>query len=137
EEIIEWASKNSEIPVHFCALATKDSIQLPNRLYRIANNVQLLSDVIVPDGSDRGLLIRGIIQSSTNELNYIRHILISKLQIPDELIHLDQEKDRLLTNAALLEEMKGTIRMLFPDIILGIAEEYPSHDNLQTTFIPL
>ena len=136
-EIIAWASKNIEIPVHFCALATKDLIQLPNRLYRIAKKVRLLSDVIVPDGSDRGLLIRGVIQSSTNELSYIRHILISKLQIPEELVHLDQEKKRILTNAALLEEMKGEIQMLFPDIILGIVEEYPTHDNLQTTFIPI
>jgi pyruvate formate-lyase activating enzyme-like uncharacterized protein len=136
-EIVAWASKKSEVPVHFCNLATKDSIQLPNRLYRIANNIQLPSDVVISDGPDRGLLIRGVIQSKSRDLNYIRQILITKLQIPENLLSIDNERNQLLTNAALLEEMKERIRSLFPDIILGIIEEYPTYDRLQTTFIPL
>ena len=137
KEIVKWASKKSEVPVHFCPLVTKDSIQLPNRLIRIANNIQLPSDVVITDGPDRGLLIRGVIRSKSEDLEYIRHILTTKLQIPGNLIHIDQVRSQLLTNAALLEEMKEMIRKLFPEITLGIIEEYPTYDRLQTTFIPL
>ncbi len=137
KEIVKWSSKESEVPVHFCTLATKDSIQLPNRLFRRANNIQLPSDVVISDGPDRGLLIRGVIQSKSRDLNYVRHILITKLQIPQGLLYIDHQRNQILTNAALLEEMKVRIRSLFPEIVLGIIEEYPTYDRLQTTFIPL
>ncbi|MFX0014658.1 MAG: radical SAM protein [Promethearchaeota archaeon] len=137
KRIVNWASTSSSVPVHFCSLATKDSIQLPNRLYRIAMNVKLTSDVVISEGSDKGLLIRGMIQSPSVDLDELRQVLIEELEIPGELIHIDDQKKRILTNAAILDELKEEIRELFPDAILGITEEYPSYDNLQTTFIPL
>ncbi len=137
QEIIEWASHNSTIPVHLCALSTKDAVQLPNRLHRIATNIKLPSDVVVPDGPDKGLLIRGVIQSKNIDLNHIRRILLSKFQIPENLISVDLGIERLLTNAALLEELKEEIKALFPNVILGIAEEYPTYDRLQTTWVEL
>lgn len=137
KNIVEWAANNSEIPVHFCPLTTKDSIQLPNRLFRIANKVQLPSDVVISEGPDKGLLLRGIIKSPSKDLDLIRHILVTKIQIPEDLLHIDQERDQILTNAALLDEMKERIRKIFPDIVLGIIEEYPTYDRLQTTFFPL
>jgi len=137
-DIIAWASTNSRIPVHFCALKTKDIVQLTNRLYRIASNTKLPSDVVIPEGSDKGLLIRGVIRSHSTDLNHLRRVLIAKFQIPEELISLDRKKQRLLTNAALLSELKDKIKSMgVSDLILGIAEEYPTYDNLQTTFIPL
>ncbi|MFW9778944.1 MAG: hypothetical protein ACFFE8_08845 [Candidatus Heimdallarchaeota archaeon] len=137
QQIVTWASENCRIPVHFCALATKDSIQLPNRLLRIARNVQLPGDVIIEEGPDKGLLLRGIIQTQENNLPYIRRMLIDSFQIPDEWINLDYKNNRLLTNAALIEELKNEIKSLFPSVSLGIIEEYPTHDKLQTMFIPL
>ena len=71
------------------------------------------------------------------DLDELRWVLIDELGIEEELIHVDHSKKRLLTNAALLDELKEEIRELFPNIILGIAEEYPTYDKLQTTFIPL
>ena len=105
-KIVKWAKIHSEIPVHFCALRTKDAVQLPNRLHRIAMSVKLPSDVVIPDGQDKGLLIRGVIQSPTNNLKDIRQTLITEFDIPEELLHIDQEKKRLLTNAAIVDEMK-------------------------------
>ena len=137
QEIIEWASHNSTIPVHLCALQTKDAVQLPNRLHRIANTVKLPSDVVIPDGPDKGLLIRGVIQSKYNDLTHIRRVLLSKFQIPENLISVDLGIKRLLTNAALLDELKEDIKTLFPTVTLGIAEEYPTYDRLQTTWIEL
>ncbi|MFX0122894.1 MAG: 4Fe-4S cluster-binding domain-containing protein [Candidatus Hodarchaeota archaeon] len=137
EKIVVWASKSISLPVHFCSLATKDTVQLPNRIYRIAKNIKLSSDVIIPDGSDKGLLLRGVIQSPSMDLDELRLILIDELDIEEEILHVDRPKKRLLTNAALLNELKDEIREIFPDAILGIAEEYPTYDNLQTTYIPL
>lgn len=137
EEIVKWASNSVSTPVHFCSLSTKDSIQLPNRIYRIAKNVRLSSDVIIPDGPDKGLLLRGVIQSPSTDLDYLRWTLIEELEIQEDLIHVDPRKKRLLTNAALLDELKNEIKAIFPDVKLGIVEEYPTYDNLQTTFIPL
>lgn len=136
-KIVNWASNFISVPVHFCSLATKDSVQLPNRIYRIAKKIKLSSDVIIPDGSDKGLLLRGVIQSPSTDLDELRWTLIDELEIQEEIIHVDRPKKRLLTNAALLNELKDEIREIFPDVMLGIAEEYPTYDNLQTTFIPL
>ncbi|UCG89993.1 MAG: radical SAM protein [Candidatus Heimdallarchaeota archaeon] len=132
EKVVNWASDSSSTPVHFCSLSTKDGVQLPNRIYRIAKNVKLFSDVIIPDGPDKGLLLRGVIESSSIDLNYLRWTLIETLEIHEDLIHVDQQKKRLLTNAALLNELKNEIKAIFPEVTLGIVEEYPTYDNLQT-----
>ena len=137
KKIVKWASNFVSLPVHFCSLATKDTIQLPNRIFRIAKNVSLPSDVIIHDGPDKGLLIRGVIQSPSTKLDELRLTLIDELDIPEELIHVDHNKHRLLTNAAILDEMKEEIRELFFDVRLSIVEEYPTYDSLQTTINPL
>jgi len=136
-KIVEWASENSKLPVHFCSLSTKDNIQLPNRLFRIAKNTMLPSDVLIEEGSDKGLLIRGIITGEDLKLDEIRNFLIHDLEIPPHLVSIDNVKNRILTNAAILEELKIEIVSQFPKVKLGLAEEYPSYDNLQTTYIPL
>lgn len=136
-DIVSWARTKSSIPVHFCSLKTKDSVQLPNRLLRIAKNNKLPSDVVIETGSDRGLLIRGIIQSSDHNLDKVKEYLVFELDIPAELVYHQKTEKRLLTNAALLEEIKNDLITTFPGIELGIAEEYPTFDNLQTTYISL
>ncbi|MFX1285142.1 MAG: radical SAM protein [Promethearchaeota archaeon] len=132
KKVVKWASRSISIPIHFCSLSTKDAVQLPNRIYRIAKNVKLLSDVIIPNGPDKGLLLRGVIESPSIDLTRLRWTLIETLEIQEDLIHIDQEKNRLLTNAALLNELKHEIKAIFPDVTLGIVEEYPTYDNLQT-----
>ncbi|NHJ00665.1 MAG: 4Fe-4S cluster-binding domain-containing protein [Candidatus Heimdallarchaeota archaeon] len=136
-EIIKWASKHSTIPIHFCAVKAKDTVQLTNRIYRIAESVGLPSDVIISDGPDKGLLIRGEIKSALYDLSLIKEILLNELEIPEELVYIDLVKNRILTNAAILDELKDEIREFLPNINLSIIEEYPTYDNLQTTSIPL
>ena len=137
KRIVKWASENSTVPVHFCSLSTKDTVQLSNRLHRIARNVQLPSDVVISDGPDKGLLLRGIIQTPSLDLNTLKQLLMKRFEIPANLIYVDHNKNRILTNAALLDELKEKIKILVPDAILAIVEEYPTYDNLQTTFIPI
>ena len=136
-EIVSWANLNSNVPVHFCSLRTKDTVQLPNRLYRIAQSVHLPSDVIIKSGVDRGLLIRGVIESKIDILKEIKEVLITEFDVPEEWVHLDNKKLRILTNAGLLEDLKDDLLLLFPNLKLGIVEEYPTYDQLQTTYIPL
>jgi pyruvate formate-lyase activating enzyme-like uncharacterized protein len=132
KKIVKWASNSASLPVHFCSLATKDTVQLPNRIYRIAKNVSLPSDVVIQDGPDKGLLIRGEIKSPSMRLNELRSTLIDEFEIPEELIYVDHHNQRLLTNAALLDEMKEEIKEFWTDVKLGIVEEYPTYDNLLT-----
>ena len=70
-------------------------------------------------------------------LDEIRKFLVYDLEIPPHLVTVDNVKNRILTNAGVLEELRDEIVSQFPNAKLGIAEEYPSYDNLQTTFIPL
>jgi len=136
-EIVIWANSSSNVPVHFCALRTKDTVQLSNRLFRIAQSVHLPSDIIIENGIDRGLLIRGVIESEFDNLKEIKEILITEFEVPEEWVHLDTKKHRILTNAGLLEDLKDELLLSFPNLKLGIAEEYPTYDQLQTTYIPL
>ncbi|MHA1976078.1 MAG: hypothetical protein ACW98F_09230 [Candidatus Hodarchaeales archaeon] len=135
-EILQWASQNITIPVHYCALTTKDNVQLPNRLFRLAMNVKLPSDVVVEEGTDRGLLIRGVIRATDYDLEEVKKFLVVENDIPANLVHIDYKNKRLLTNAAILEEISSEIISKFPKVQVGMSEEYPSYDNLQTTFIP-
>jgi pyruvate formate-lyase activating enzyme-like uncharacterized protein len=134
--IVEWASQNTRIPVHYCALATKDNVQLPNRLFRIAMNTKLPSDVVVEEGTDRGLLIRGVIKAADYDLEEVKRYLVLEVDVPANLVHIDYENKRLITNAAILEKISQEIISKFPNAQVGMAEEYPSYDRLQTTFIP-
>ena len=135
-QIVEWASQNVTVPVHYCALTTKDNVQLPNRLFRLAMNTKLPSDVVIEEGTDRGLLLRGVIRTPGHALDDVKRFLVLEIDIPANLVHIDYENQRLLTNAALLEEIWQEIIVKFPNAQVGMAEEYPSYDNLQTTFIP-
>ena len=135
-KIVEWSSQNTSIPVHYCALSTKDNIQLPNRLYRIAKKNKLPSDVLIEEGPDKGLLLRGVIRGKNHDLDEIKQYLVIELDVPADLVHIDVRNNRILTNAAILEEIHEEIKKVFPNIQTGLAEEYPSYDNLQTTFIP-
>ncbi|MFX0116531.1 MAG: hypothetical protein ACFFB3_18425 [Candidatus Hodarchaeota archaeon] len=144
--IIEWASKELKLAtVHYCPSAAKDSIQLPNRLLRVAHNVANPFDIIREDGPHRGLLIRGVIQGITpltkQQEKILRAILHVKLEIPQEQVVWDFEKSRFLVNPIILEDLAAEIRKLGQirnlNLRMGIVEEYPTADGLQTGFDPL
>lgn len=138
--LVKWAKDNIQIPVHFCNLNTKDSIQLPNRLYRIGKNIKLPSDVLIEEGQDKGLLLRGEIKiqnEAEEKLLKLKNYLIEVYEIPDNLVTIEKENQRILTHPAILEEIASDLKGDFPNIKIGIVEEYPSYDRLQTTYIPL
>ncbi|MHA1983290.1 MAG: radical SAM protein [Candidatus Hodarchaeales archaeon] len=147
-KIIDYISANYPlISVHFCPAGQKDGIQLPNRLLHRAHSVMLPSDLLIEDwtesGSSRGLLIRGVIRLSvtskseqiTNEkLERIKEELTGVFKIPSDQISIDLEKKQLLTRADFLEEYADDIKRVFPEIIIGMVEEYPTDERLETSF---
>ncbi|MFQ5980701.1 MAG: hypothetical protein ACE5OZ_21395 [Candidatus Heimdallarchaeota archaeon] len=144
--IVEWASKELEqTTVHYCPSAAKDAVQLPNRLLRLARNVAEPFDIIREDGPHRGLLIRGVIRGlgplTEQQEEILRTILHVDLEIPHEQVVWDIKKKRFLVNPIILEDLAVEIRKLGEDrslnLQMGIIEEYPTADGLQTEFDPL
>lgn len=144
--IVEWASKELEqTTVHYCPSAAKDAVQLPNRLLRLARNVAEPFDIIREEGPHRGLLIRGVIRGigplTEQQEEVLRAILHIELEIPHEQVVWDIKKKRFLVNPIILEDLAVEIRKLGQarnlNFQMGIIEEYPTADGLQTEFDPL
>ncbi|MDI6820040.1 MAG: hypothetical protein QMC89_03945 [Candidatus Hodarchaeaceae archaeon] len=128
--VLEWAARNTRLNIHYCPSALKDGVQLRNRLKRRAKNVAMPYDVINEDG----LLIKGIIYDlPAAELRATRRRLIRRYDIPAELMAVDRKKCRLETAWYIAEELAK----LEPNLKFAIVEEYPTHDRLETTFVPL
>ncbi len=70
-------------------------------------------------------------------MDKIKEFLVIELDVPAELVYHQKSKKRILTNAAILKELKEELITAFPGVKLGIAEEYPTFDNLRTTYISL
>ncbi|MFW9992417.1 MAG: hypothetical protein ACFFD4_10245 [Candidatus Odinarchaeota archaeon] len=129
-----------EINVHYCPVATKDSVQLPNRLLRRAKNIALPSDLIVDDGAHKGLLIRGVIKfeadSDMDDIIGFRELLIEEFGIPKKMITVDHNRKQILTVPEFLEENSEEIKELTGmNLLIGMVEEYPTYDRLETSFI--
>ncbi|MHA1448854.1 MAG: hypothetical protein ACTSP4_05480 [Candidatus Hodarchaeales archaeon] len=132
--------KHPELTLHFCPVAEKDTVQLPNRLYKRAKNIALPSDLIISEGVHRGLLIRGVIRinnpDASEELEDLRNKLIDEFDIPDTMITIDREKKQLLTVADFLETNHEEIREISgSELVIGMVEEYPTVDRLQTSLV--
>jgi pyruvate formate-lyase activating enzyme-like uncharacterized protein len=144
--VVSWVSKNLELTTaHYCPSSAKDSVQFPARLLRYARNMAQPFDIIREEGPHRGLLIRGAIrgkQSLTkHEQERLKAILLEKLEIPEDQIAWDPNKKRFLVNPLILEDCACEIRDFSEeedlDLLLGIVEEYPTADGLETGYDPL
>ena len=128
--ILGWAAANTGLNVHYCPSALKDSVQLRNRLKRRARNVRRPHEVITEDG----LLFKGIILGlSPEELTPVRRRLVRRHGIPPELISVDRQKRRIEIHWAVAEQLAK----LEPGLKFALIEEYPTHDRLEITLVPL
>ena len=102
-------------------------------------------DIIREEGPHRGLLIRGVIRG-TNPLTEgqqkaVRAILHFRLGIPQDQVAWDPVKGRFLVNPLILEDLAAEVRHLETtenlSLEIGIVEEYPTADGLETEFEPL
>jgi len=129
-KLMRWAARNTHLNIHYCPSSLKDSVQLRNRLRRRAKNVAKPYEEITEDG----LLVKGVIYGlSLSKLAATRRLLISKYRAPPKLIAIDKEKKRIELPCQVAEKLAK----LEPDMKFALVEEYPTHDRLETTFIPL
>ncbi len=128
--VLEWASENTGLNVHYCPSRLKDGVQLRNRLRRRAERVARPYEAITPDG----LLVKGIITGIPRErLEGERRRLRRRYGIPPELISVNSRKGRLETSPELAEELCERERGLS----FFWVESYPTFDGLEVTVIPL
>lgn len=115
----------SGFPVHFCSSTFKDGVQLRNRLMRKAEHSAKEYEVITEDGT----VIKGILYGNLEEAV---HILKEEYDVPDELMFLDRERNRLDVAPWVLEEIADDLPYRCYEI-----EEYPTADRLEVERTPL
>ena len=109
-----------------CSARFKDAVQLRNRIKRRGMNTARAHDVV----TDEGLFIKGVIEGGDVDSIYAQ--LIEKFELPNELIWIDREKDRIEVAAWILEPLAGSI-----EARCAIIEEYPTADRLEVERRPL
>jgi pyruvate formate-lyase activating enzyme-like uncharacterized protein len=110
--------------VHLCTSVYKDSVQLRNRLKRMAQNLKRPFEVVTDDGT----FLRGVIEAEDIEelLDTLRNVH----EVPDELMEVVGMK--LLVAPWVLEELSEEL-----EGVKYISEVYPTWDGLEVERIPL
>ncbi|MEM2875081.1 MAG: radical SAM protein [Candidatus Hadarchaeales archaeon] len=130
KRILKWAASRLSMSVHYCPSSLKDSVQLRNRLVRRARKIMRPHEVMTGEG----LLFKGIVLGlSARELWRVRGYLVGRYEIPPELVVVDMEKKRVELHWKVAEE----IAPMEPHLKFALVEEYPTHDRLETTLIPI
>ena len=116
----------SDLPIHFCSSSFKDSVQLRNRLKRRAEHIAREYDVITDDGT----FIKGIVYA--DDLDAAADFLREEYDVPDELMYIDRERNRMEIAAWILEEVGPELPFR-----CYITEEYPTKDRMEVERTPV
>ncbi|MEW6592298.1 MAG: radical SAM protein [Candidatus Hadarchaeota archaeon] len=129
-KILKWAATNTRLNIHYCPSSLKDSVQLKNRLKRRAVRVAKPYEQV----TDEGLLFKGVITGvAPGRLASLRRRLIKRHGIDPKLLGLDIQKKRIELHWRLAQALSKVESALD----FALVEEYPTHDRLETTMIPL
>ena len=132
QKVLTSASQQDfAIGVPYCSVSFKDGIQLRNRIKRRAKTTARPYDIITNDGT----LMKGIIESSQQPLRIIVGHLRRAYKIPAELIHVDEEKNRIEIAAWQLEKIAEDLTQKGYQCFL--VEEYPTADRLEVERLSL
>jgi len=115
-----------DLPIHFCSSSFKDSVQLRNRLKRRAEHIAREYDVITDDGT----FIKGIVYA--DDLDAAADFLREEYDVPDELMYIDRERNRMEIAAWILEEVGPELPFR-----CYITEEYPTKDRMEVERTPV
>lgn len=126
ELALRMIDKHDDMRIHFCPSNFKDSVQLRNRLIRRANHIAEEYDVVTDDGT----IVRGV--AYPKDIKEAIDILKEKYDVPDELISIDTEHNRLIVASWVLEEIADELPFK-----CYITETYPTVDALEVERIPL
>lgn len=126
EETALEVMRHSSVPIHFCSSMFKDSVQLRRRLIRRAEHIASEYDVVTEDGT----ILKGIIYA--DDLEEAAELLSDEFDVPDELMFIDTERNRLEIASWIIEELSEELPYR-----CYIVEEYPTADRLEVERIPL
>ena len=115
-----------ELRIHYCSSCFKDGVQLRNRLIRKANHIAEEYDVVTEDGT----LLKGY--AYPEDLEDAARFLKEEYDVPDELMFIDAENNRLEVASWVLEEIADELPFK-----CCISEQYPTADRLEVERIPL
>lgn len=143
-EILE---ENKDVPItlYFCTAKLKDKVQMKNRIIRRAISIRKKFDIMTNEGT----LIRGCIylsdlapgfgyrkkleivnkQKHITKLNNTRNDLISKLDISEDSIFIDDIKLRIIIDPKIARKYSSEIKK--SKLIPAIVEEYPTRDAIE------
>ncbi len=126
EVAYEVVGMDWDIVVHYCSSAFKDGIQMRRRLMRRAKNIKKDYEEITEDAT----LILGIIEGEN--LQEIYQYLKDRYNIPDNLISINSQRNRVEISPFILEDIAGELPWDAYEV-----EEYPTWDRLQVERIKL
>ncbi|MBN1389418.1 MAG: radical SAM protein [Candidatus Thermoplasmatota archaeon] len=109
---------------HFCSSVYKDSVQLRNRLKRMANNLKRPYDIVTEDGT----FLRGIVV--TGDPDGMIAIIREGYGVPDEL--MEALEDRVLIAPWVLQEIGPSL-----EEETYLSEVYPTWDGLEVERTPI
>ena len=112
--------------VHFCSSTFKDGVQLRNRLKRRAEHIAKEYDVITDDGT----FIKGLIYA--DDLEAAATFMREEYDVPDELMCIDSDRNRMEIAAWILEEVGPELPFR-----CYITEEYPTRDRMEVERTPI
>lgn len=128
--VLRWAKNHVGMSVHYCPSRLKDAVQLKNRLIRKARRIAKPHEEV----TEEGLLYKGVVLNLPRKLlGLVRRRLVARYSIPLEMVFVDQRKQRLELHWRLAEFLAERE----PSLQFALVEEYPTHDRLETTVIPL
>ncbi len=126
ETALKMMEEFPELPIHYCSSSFKDGVQLRNRLIRKAEHIAEEYDVVTEDGT----LLKGY--AYPEDLEDAAVFLREEYDVPDELMFIDSENNRLEVASWVLEEIAGELPFK-----CCISEQYPTADRLEVERIPL
>lgn len=126
ETAFRMMEKFTDLPIHFCSSSFKDGVQLRNRLLRRANHIAKEYDIVTEDGT----ILKGL--AYPEDLEEAAAFLKEEYEVPDSLIFIDSERNRLEVASWVLEELADELPFK-----CYISEEYPTADRLEVERTPL
>jgi len=130
------------IPSHYCTTTLKDRVQLSRRILRRAKNIKKKFDRM----TDEGMLIRGAVyleglvpgfnyrerisktdkELALKDLQILKQDLQKKFSLSQEMLHIDENKLRLLTSESIARRLSKKIKNK-----CAVVEEYPTFDQFE------
>lgn len=112
--------------IHFCSSSFKDGIQLRRRLIRRAEHTAKDYEIVTDDGT----ILKGLLYA--DDLNKAAEFLRMEYDVPDSLMFIDEDRNRMEAAAWILQEIAEDLPYK-----CYIIEEYPTADRLEVERMPL